>query len=184
MRFFICDFPPISIFQESHVYDAVSGGSLRLAGETGKSLPPLWKRRRPNAASGLREYVSDKKRRRPSRCGKARGVSGKKRRPSLSGKPAAVREKKSTGRFPMGNASAHLYPRHNEEAPLCTSSHPCNSPALTPRGCRLSYMTYLLRAYAPMAAVRHTVSPPLWSLPCVHSAVRRGSYPNSFKTAT
>lgn len=70
---------------------------------------------------------------------------------------------------------------HNEEAPLCTCSPPCNSPALTPRGCRLPYMTYLLRTSVPMAAVHHTASPPLWSLPCVYSAVRRGSCPISSK---
>jgi len=28
-----------------------------------------------------------------------------------------------------------------------------------------------------MAAIRHTVSPPLWFIPYVNSAVRRGYYP-------
>ena len=43
--------------------------------------------------------------------------------------------------------------RHNEGAPLSTSSQPCNSTALAPRSSRFPYMTYLLRAFAPMAGV-------------------------------
>lgn len=41
-----------------------------MAGEIGNSLPPLWKRRRPNAASGLRESTSDKNAADPPDMGK------------------------------------------------------------------------------------------------------------------
>ena len=36
---------------------------------------------------------------------------------------------------------------------MSTSSQPCNSTALAPRSSRFPYMTYLLRAFAPMAGV-------------------------------
>ena len=36
---------------------------------------------------------------------------------------------------------------------MSTSSQPCNSTALAPRSSRFPYMTYLLRAFAPMAGI-------------------------------
>ena len=75
--------------------------------------------------------------------------------------------------------------RHNEGAPLSTSSQPCNSTALAPRSSRFPYMTYLLRAFAPMAGVAqrfYAVSVislrsqcrPRWVLPHVPSRLRPG----------
>ena len=43
------------------------------------------------------------------------------------------------------------------------------------RGISPSYMTYLLRAFAPMAGIPQRLLP-FWSLPCAHSAVRGGFY--------
>ena len=63
------------------------------------------------------------------------GASGKKKAPTV---------------FPSARTPAL---RHNEGAPLSTSSQPCNSTALAPRSSRFPYMTYLLRAFAPMAGV-------------------------------
>ena len=63
------------------------------------------------------------------------GASGKKKAPTV---------------FPSARTPAL---RHNEGAPLSTSSQPCNSTALAPRSLRFPYMTYLLRAFAPMAGV-------------------------------
>ena len=58
--------------------------------------------------------------------------------------------KKKAPTFPSARTPAL---RHNEGAPLSTSSQPCNSTALAPRSFRFPYMTYLLRAFAPMAGV-------------------------------
>ena len=63
------------------------------------------------------------------------GASGKKKAPTV---------------FPSARTPAL---RHNEGAPLSTSSQPCNSTALAPRSSRFPYMTYLLRAFAPMAGI-------------------------------
>ena len=75
--------------------------------------------------------------------------------------------------------------RHNEGAPLSTSSQPCNSTALAPRSSRFPYMTYLLRAFAPMAGVAQrfyavlvislrSQCRPRWVLPHVPSMLRPG----------
>ena len=63
------------------------------------------------------------------------GASGKKKAPTV---------------FPSARTPAL---RHNEGAPLSTSSQPCNSTALAPRSFRFPYMTYLLRISIPMAGV-------------------------------
>ena len=63
------------------------------------------------------------------------GASGKKKAPTV---------------FPSARTPSL---RHNEGAPLSTSSQPCNSTALAPRSSRFPYMTYLLRAFAPMAGI-------------------------------
>ena len=93
------------------------------------------------------------------------GASGKKKAPTV---------------FPSARTPAL---RHNEGAPLSTSSQPCNSTALAPRSSRFPYMTYLLRAFAPMAGVAqrfYAVSVislrsqcrPRWVLPHVPSMLR------------
>ena len=63
------------------------------------------------------------------------GASGKKKAPTV---------------FPSARTPAL---RHNEGAPLSTSSQPCNSTALAPRSSRFPYMTYLLRTRVPMAGI-------------------------------
>ena len=60
---------------------------------------------------------------------------------------------------------------------MSTSSQPCNSTALAPRSSRFPYMTYLLRAFAPMAGIAQRLRSRFWSLPCAHSAVRGGFCP-------
>ena len=94
------------------------------------------------------------------------GASGKKKAPTV---------------FPSARTPAL---RHNEGAPLSTSSQPCNSTALAPRSSRFPYMTYLLRAFAPMAGIAQRLRSRFWSLPCAHSAVRGGFCPSSFYAAS
>ena len=60
---------------------------------------------------------------------------------------------------------------------MSTSPQPCNSTALAPRSSRFPYMTYLLRAFAPMAGIAQRLRSRFWSLPCAHSAVRGGFCP-------
>ena len=95
------------------------------------------------------------------------GASGKKKAPTV---------------FPSARTPAL---RHNEGAPLSTSSQPCNSTALAPRSSRFPYMTYLLRAFAPMAGVAQrfyavlvislrSQCRPRWVLPHVPSMLRPG----------
>ena len=71
-------------------------------------------------------------------------------------KSGACGKKKAPTGFPSARTPAL---RHNEGAPLSTSSQPCNSTALAPRSSRFPYMTYLLRAFAPMAGIaqQHSV---------------------------
>ena len=70
-------------------------------------------------------------------------------RASLRKSGASGKKKAPTG-FPSARTPAL---RHNEGAPLSTSSQPCNSTALAPRSFRFPYMTYLLRTRVPMAGV-------------------------------
>ena len=85
--------------------------------------------------------------------------------------------------------------RHNEGAPLSTSSQPCNSTALAPQSSRFPYMTYLLRAFAPMAGIAqqlYAVSVislrsqcrPRWVLPRVPSKLRPDGNPPLQHAAT
>ena len=66
--------------------------------------------------------------------------------------------------------------RHNEGAPLSTSSQPCNSTALAPR-------TFVPVHDLPSQSFRSnggccpTALQPFWSLSCAHSAVRGGFCP-------
>ena len=105
------------------------------------------------------------------------GASGKKKAPTV---------------FPSARTPAL---RHNEGAPLSTSSLPCNSTALAPRSSRFPYMTYLLRAFAPMAGVAqrfYAVSVislrsqcrPRWVLPHVPSRLRPDGNPPLQHAAT
>ena len=69
---------------------------------------------------------------------------------------ASLRKSGASGKkkAPTGSPSARTPAlRHNEGAPLSTSSQPCNSTALAPRSSRFPYMTYLLRTRVPMAGV-------------------------------
>lgn len=60
------------------------------------------------------------------------------------------------------------------ERPLYNTDPPsCNSPVLAPQGFRLSYLTYLLRSFLPMAVLPNSVTL-LRSFPCAHSAIRGG----------
>ena len=86
------------------------------------------------------------------------GASGKKKAPTV---------------FPSARTPAL---RHNEGAPLSTSSQPCNSTALAPR-------TFVPVHDLPSQSFRSnggccpTALQPFWSLPCAHSAVRGGFAP-------
>ena len=92
------------------------------------------------------------------------GASGKKKAPTV---------------FPSARTPAL---RHNEGAPLSTSSQPCNSTALAPR-------TFVPVHDLPSQSFRSnggycpTALQPFWSLPCAHSAVRGGFCPSSFYAA-
>ena len=86
------------------------------------------------------------------------GASGKKKAPTV---------------FPSARTPAL---RHNEGAPLSTSSQPCNSTALAPR-------TFVPVHDLPSQSFRSnggycpTAQEPFRSLPCAHSAVRGGFCP-------
>ena len=112
-------------------------------------------------------------------------------RASLRKSGASGKKKAPTG-FPSARTPAL---RHNEGAPLSTSSQPCNSTALAPRSLRFPYMTYLLRAFAPMAGIAqqlYAVSVislrsqcrPRWVLPRVPSKLRPDGNPPLQHAAT
>ena len=92
------------------------------------------------------------------------GASGKKKAPTV---------------FPSARTPAL---RHNEGAPLSTSSQPCNSTALAPR-------TFVPVHDLPSQSFRSnggycpTAQRPFRSFPCAHSAVRGGFCPSSFYAA-
>ena len=105
-------------------------------------------------------------------------------RASLRKSGASGKKKAPTG-FPSARTPAL---RHNEGAPLSTSSQPCNSTALAPRSSRFPYMTYLLRAFAPMAGIAQRLKAvsvvslrsqcrPRWVLPHVPSRLRPDGKP-------
>ena len=86
------------------------------------------------------------------------GASGKKKAPTV---------------FPSARTPAL---RHNEGAPLSTSSQPCNSTALAPRTF-VPVHDLPSQNSRPNGGYCPTVLQPFWSLPCAHSAVRGGFAP-------
>ena len=86
------------------------------------------------------------------------GASGKKKAPTV---------------FPSARTPAL---RHNEGAPLSTSSQPCNSTALAPRTF-VPVHDLPSQNSRPNGGYCPTALQPFWSLPCAHSAVRGGFCP-------
>ena len=86
------------------------------------------------------------------------GASGKKKAPTV---------------FPSARTPAL---RHNEGAPLSTSSQPCNSTALAPRTF-VHVHDLPSQNSRPNGGCCPTASQPFRSLPCAHSAVRGGFCP-------
>ena len=93
-------------------------------------------------------------------------------RASLRKSGASGKKKTPTG-FPSARTPAL---RHNEGAPLSTSSQPCNSTALAPR---TSVHVHDLPSQnsRPNGGYCPTTLQPFRSLPCAHSAVRGGFCP-------
>ena len=92
------------------------------------------------------------------------GASGKKKAPTV---------------FPSARTPAL---RHNEGAPLSTSSQPCNSTALAPRTF-VHVHDLPSQNSRPNGGCCPTASQPFRSFPCAHSAVRGGFCPSSFYAA-
>ena len=86
------------------------------------------------------------------------GASGKKKAPTV---------------FPSARTPAL---RHNEGAPLSTSSQPCNSTALAPRTF-VPVHDLPSQNSRPNGGCCPTALQPFRSLPCAHSAVRGGFCP-------
>ena len=93
-------------------------------------------------------------------------------RASLRKSGASGKKKAPTG-FPSARTPAL---RHNEGAPLSTSSQPCNSTALAPRTF-VPVHDLPSQNSRPNGGYCPTALQPFWSLPCAHSAVRGGFCP-------
>ena len=93
-------------------------------------------------------------------------------RASLRKSGASGKKKAPTG-FPSARTPAL---RHNEGAPLSTSSQPCNSTALAPRTF-VHVHDLPSQSFHSNGGYCPTAQEPFRSLPCAHSAVRGGFCP-------
>lgn len=105
-----------------------------------------------------------------------RPLSTKNRRfhSETSGDPI---ETKDADELPSARTSTHAVRERSPAVQHRSSIVQFFCPDVTKSRCSSRTRTYLLRAFAPMAAIRHTVLPPLWFVPSVHSADRRGCHP-------